>query len=257
MGERILWGMVVLFVVLSGVLLSGKGGFLIAGYNTASKAEQAKYDEKKLCRVSGACMAVITVLLIIMAVFMEKAPGPVTALMFIGTIVDVTVCLALSNTICVKKDVEKTGAAVKESNAREEQKNKKVVIGTWVFTVLTFLIVGVLLVTGDVKVNFDDDGLVIVGSYWSDKEIAYNEIKSVELMEDEDFQFGSRNGGFGSFKLNEGRFENEQFGRYTLYAYIKCKNVVAIETEEGIIAVNAESPEETEELYRKILERVK
>lgn len=40
------WVIGILFALLSGVLLSGRGGFLIAGYNTASKEEKEKYDEK-------------------------------------------------------------------------------------------------------------------------------------------------------------------------------------------------------------------
>ncbi len=39
-----------LFVLLGVILAFGKGAWLIAGYNTASPAEKAKYDEKKLCR---------------------------------------------------------------------------------------------------------------------------------------------------------------------------------------------------------------
>ena len=43
--------------VLLGVLFSrGKGAFLIAGYNTASAAERARYDEKALCRFMGKLM---------------------------------------------------------------------------------------------------------------------------------------------------------------------------------------------------------
>lgn len=44
---------VVLIGIMAIVLLSGHGGFLIAGYNTASKEEKAMYDEKKLCRITG------------------------------------------------------------------------------------------------------------------------------------------------------------------------------------------------------------
>lgn len=43
--------------MLLGVLFSrGKGAFLIAGYNTASAAERARYDEKALCRFLGKLM---------------------------------------------------------------------------------------------------------------------------------------------------------------------------------------------------------
>ncbi len=39
-----------LFLILGIVLWRGKGAWLIAGYNTSSKEEKAKYDEKALCR---------------------------------------------------------------------------------------------------------------------------------------------------------------------------------------------------------------
>jgi drug/metabolite transporter (DMT)-like permease len=47
------------------VLLSGKGSFLIAGYNTASKAEKEKIDEKKLCHYTGRLMFVLAGCLLI------------------------------------------------------------------------------------------------------------------------------------------------------------------------------------------------
>lgn len=47
---------VLLFVILGIVLFCGKGSFLIAGYNTASPEERAKYDEKAMCRAVGCMM---------------------------------------------------------------------------------------------------------------------------------------------------------------------------------------------------------
>ena len=47
---------IALFVGLGIVLSMGKGAFLIAGYNTASKEERAKYDEGALCRFMGKLM---------------------------------------------------------------------------------------------------------------------------------------------------------------------------------------------------------
>ena len=50
-------GAVVGALVLLGIIfLKGKGSFLIAGYNTASKAEKEKIDEKKLCTCVGMLM---------------------------------------------------------------------------------------------------------------------------------------------------------------------------------------------------------
>ena len=48
--------MIALFLVLGLTFSRGKGAFLIAGYNTASKAEKARYDEKALCRFMGKIM---------------------------------------------------------------------------------------------------------------------------------------------------------------------------------------------------------
>ena len=44
-------------IVLMGIILSlGKGSFLIAGYNTSSKEEKKKIDEKALCKFLGKAM---------------------------------------------------------------------------------------------------------------------------------------------------------------------------------------------------------
>ena len=59
----------IIFAVLSIVLISGHGSWLISGYNTASKEEKAKYNEKKLCRTMGIGMSVIAILLLIMGGF--------------------------------------------------------------------------------------------------------------------------------------------------------------------------------------------
>ena len=52
------WIVFVIFAVLSIVLLSGHGSWVISGYNTASKEEKEKYDEKKLCRTMGIGMSI-------------------------------------------------------------------------------------------------------------------------------------------------------------------------------------------------------
>jgi len=49
----------VLFVILALFLLNGKGTFLISGYNTLSKEQKAKYDEKALCRFIGWLLIII------------------------------------------------------------------------------------------------------------------------------------------------------------------------------------------------------
>ena len=67
--DWILWGVFAVFVILTIALLSGHGSKFISGYNTASKEEKARYDEKKLCRVYGIGMGVIAILLLITGLF--------------------------------------------------------------------------------------------------------------------------------------------------------------------------------------------
>lgn len=73
--DWVLYVVIILFAVLSILFLSGKGAGFIAGYNTASEKEKKKYDEKKLCRVTGGGMAVVTVMLVITAGFEDVLPA--------------------------------------------------------------------------------------------------------------------------------------------------------------------------------------
>jgi len=51
--------MMTLFIVLGSVFMSGKGAWLIAGYNTSSAYEKSRTDEKALCRFMGKSMFVL------------------------------------------------------------------------------------------------------------------------------------------------------------------------------------------------------
>ena len=49
--DVIVWIVFGIFAVISIILLSGHGSWLISGYNTASKEEKEKYDEKGIILV--------------------------------------------------------------------------------------------------------------------------------------------------------------------------------------------------------------
>lgn len=96
------WAVVALFAILSIVLLSGKGSFLIAGYNTASKETKQKYDAKKLCRVVGGGIGVCTIILAV-AVFYEFEGFVIPWLMPIAFLAVIAVVAVLANTTCGAK----------------------------------------------------------------------------------------------------------------------------------------------------------
>lgn len=57
MADLIVCGaLALLFLVLGGVFLAGRGARLIAGYNTMPEEERRRYDERALCRFMGKLM---------------------------------------------------------------------------------------------------------------------------------------------------------------------------------------------------------
>ena len=98
--DWILWGVFAVFVILTIALLSGHGSKFISGYNTASKEEKARYDEKKLCRVYRIGMGVIAILLLITGLFEVFLPSSFVYVLLVLIVIDVVIIIILSNTIC-------------------------------------------------------------------------------------------------------------------------------------------------------------
>lgn len=101
--EWILWVICAVMVLFSLLLLSGRGSFLIAGYNTASPEEKARYDEKKLCRIVGSCLLVIALLLFVMGFFADRLPASFGLVILFVSLLDTVVMLVLCNTTAKKK----------------------------------------------------------------------------------------------------------------------------------------------------------
>lgn len=57
-----------LFIIMALVLLTGRGSFLIAGYNTLPKEEKEKFNTKALCRFMGKILLPIGLLIPILAI---------------------------------------------------------------------------------------------------------------------------------------------------------------------------------------------
>lgn len=92
-------GVVCLMAVM---LLSGHGSWLIAGYNTMSPAGRERYDRKKLCRVMGAGMGVIGLLLLAVSLFLRSLPAWFSNVMIGVVLADIVIMLILCNTVCKK-----------------------------------------------------------------------------------------------------------------------------------------------------------
>jgi hypothetical protein len=100
----IIWGIFILFSIISIVLLSGHGANLIAGYNTATEEEKARYDTKRLCRVVGAGFALITITILIAAIWVDVLPASFSSVLLGVILTTVVFIIVLANTICKKKE---------------------------------------------------------------------------------------------------------------------------------------------------------
>ena len=118
---------------------------------------------------------------------------------------------------------------------------------TAIFVPLILVGVCILMFTGSIQYEFTEDSLKIDATYWKYSTVGYEFVDSVEFREN--FDFGSRNYGYGSAKLSLGNFKNDEFGNYTLYAYTKCDSAVVIKSGEHILVITGENIAETKALY--------
>lgn len=123
--------------------------------------------------------------------------------------------------------------------------------------VVPLILIGtmVLMFTGNINVSFKETTFTITASYHPDLEVEYSEIDSLEYRES--FDAGMRTYGFASARLSLGTFQNDEFGKYTLYAYTGNKAAVVLKSEEKVLVIKGKTESETKEIYKQLLEKTK
>ena len=118
-------------------------------------------------------------------------------------------------------------------------------------TVCILLLCAIMLCVGSIAYTFEDAALQIHTSFWKDQTVPYDSIVQAELRED--MEIGKRDFGYGSWKLNLGGFQNDEFDEYTLYAYAKCNTLVVLHLKNhAILVIGGEDPAASEALYEEI-----
>ena len=130
--------------------------------------------------------------------------------------------------------------------------DKKILKGSSIFLVVFTVFILFVLFYGDITYSFREDYLFIDTNMYSDHIVYYDTIDHVELREGN--VEGLRVGGYGSFRLLMGFFENEEFGTYTRYTYYKPEACVVLTKGEKKIVLSGETREETEALYLDLLD---
>lgn len=120
--------------------------------------------------------------------------------------------------------------------------------------VFVFLIgAAVLLFSGGIEIRYGDTSFTIDASYWTDLEVDYSEVDSVEYRGDLDV--GMRTNGFGSAKLSLGIFRNDEFGSYTLYADTGAEEYVVLTSGTKTLVIGMRDAGDTRAIYDTLLEK--
>ena len=128
-------------------------------------------------------------------------------------------------------------------------KKKKRLSGAGLTLLIVFLCI--ILFCGNISYTFQDEYVVIDSNMYSPYTLRYEKIDSLEFREGN--VSGMRVGGYGSFRLLMGWFENEEFGTYIRYTYYNPDACVVVTTTDKTLVLSAETHEETQKLYENLL----
>ena len=129
--------------------------------------------------------------------------------------------------------------------------DKKILKGSGVFLVVFTIFLLFVLFFGDITYSFREDYLFVESNMYTDYVLRYEKIDDLEFREGN--VPGLRVGGYGSFRLLMGFFENEEFGTYTRYTYYKPEACVVVTSGDKKIVLSGKTYEETESLYQNLL----
>ena len=146
----IIFGVIaVIMIVMAVFLLNGKGAFLVAGYNTMSKEEQSKYDEKALCRSVGWTLIAVTfgMLLIPAGIYLK-----ISWLYYCGIallfIIPIT-CVIYANTGNRFRKNNGTQIVVNNTNNKSTSNTRMNIIGISVISLIVLMAFGILIYSGE------------------------------------------------------------------------------------------------------------
>ena len=123
------------------------------------------------------------------------------------------------------------------------------------FLVAVFIVVAVLMFTGNIEMTCEENGISISADYWEDMTIDYGSIERIEYREDG--VSGSRSAGYGSARLLMGTFKNDEFGYYTRYSYTGDNGAIVLYRERGEVVLGLNDIAATKALYEELREKIK
>ncbi|HZK53044.1 MAG TPA: DUF3784 domain-containing protein [Desulfosporosinus sp.] len=231
-----------LMFVLSIFLLSGRGIWLIAGYNTMSKRQQNKYDTKKLTRATGIILIIISIAMLALGASLIN-----TTVFLIIVFASAIINVIYTNKYCLKPvlDDEETDSTI----YKEKGSVLKNMIGIGLGIVVV-LIVGVsLYFSSKPPVYSINNGTLVISTLYG-KNVNLSEIQDVQLKDDLPL-IKLRLNGLGLGSIQKGSFSSD-IGNVTLYIDKSTPPFIYIKTTSELIILNDQSKAKTEALFNEL-----
>ena len=145
-------------------------------------------------------------------------------------------------------------AAGKDVKIRHSKMDKRLLTFTAVFLSVLLVFMIAILFTGDLEFTILENSFSVKADWYSDITIRYEAIEAIEYRESK--VPGLRVGGFGSFRLLMGFFENEEFGTHTRYTYYDPESCIVLTVRGKAVVLSGKTAEETQALYQSLLKKL-
>ena len=160
---------------------------------------------------------------------------------------------ALYSYLYYRKQV-KAGTAKRTKDMPVDKRTKNIRRISLVLAIAILIGCGYFLFTGSIEYEFREDALVMDATFYAPITLRYDEIQTLEYREEN--VDGVRVGGFGSFKLQLGNFQNDEFGNYTRYTYVKPDSCIIITAKGKTLVFSGKDAAETEAIFNKLIEQL-
>jgi len=238
-----------LMIVLSIILLSGRGSWVIAGYNMMSKEQQNKYDSKKLTLATGIMLIITSIAILALAFSLIN-----TIIFLIIVFVSVIITIIYTNKYCLKSDSDNEVTDLIIDKGKGSLLNNKTMIGIG-FAIIVALLVGIsMYFSSKPPVYAISNGTLVVLTQYG-KSVNFLEIKSVQLKNDLPV-IQSRINGLGLGSIQKGKFSSD-IGNVTLYIDTSKPPFIYIKTTSELIILNDQSKSKTEALFDELNSEIK